>query len=82
MSLSGGHAWEPLQTCGACGYLYLGQLGVETFHPGMDTMFGEKRQLCRGKWSVGVSLPVTPAVSTLPSLASLHALRSMRLLAA
>ena len=27
-SVSGGHAWEPLQTCGAGGYLQRGQLGV------------------------------------------------------
>ena len=42
-SVSGGHAWEPLQTCGAGGYLQRGQLGVELPHPGLDSWLVEKR---------------------------------------
>ena len=58
-SLSGGHAWEPLQTCGAGGHLQRGQLGVELPHPGLDSWLVEKR-LCRDRrWSVCVCLPVT-----------------------
>ena len=36
-SVSGGHAWKPLQTCGAGRYLQRDQLGVELPHPGMDS---------------------------------------------
>ena len=42
-SVSSGHAWEPLQTCGAGGYLKRGQLGVELPHPGCDNWLVEKR---------------------------------------